>query len=80
MKIDKNLKRRIKRLAEKAEANWEEHRKLVKRTEDIINGNGIWDELLKLDHNFGRKVNHYPGDITTHRIAKTLSKLLDATE
>jgi len=75
--MNKKLEQRIKKLVKDSEANWVEHKRIIEETRDIINEDPTWDDLKEVDKNFGKKVNHYPGDITTHRIGKTFTKLLE---
>ena len=70
-------KDRLKKLSLKAKKNWEERTKIMKEVKALINEDeGIWSEMKEVDFKFAKKVNHYPGDITTCRINKVFDKMI----
>jgi len=71
------MKETLISLIERATANWQERHDIMEDLKTAINSSKVVGENIKeVDDTFIRKFYHFPGDITTHRIAKTLVKVL----
>jgi hypothetical protein len=83
------MKENIISLIERATANWQERHDIMEDLKKVIESSKLlgenssgspWHEMhakiKEVDDTFIRKFYHFPGDITTHRIAKTLVKVL----
>lgn len=62
-------------IIQRAQENAKQRLELIEEVQKLLQDEETWQKILKIDYEFPRKVIHYPGDITTHRIAKVLSKL-----
>lgn len=65
----------IAEIKKQAEENAKQRLHLIKEIEKLLRDDTFRAEIRKIDSSFIRKIINFPGDITTHRIAKVLSKL-----
>jgi len=84
------MKETLISLIERATANWQERHDIMEDLKKAIESSPVtretaftgkpWyelqDKIDEVDDKFIRKFYGFPGDITTHRIAKTLVKVL----
>ena len=75
--MKKDIIQRAEKIIEAAKRNAIERQKLIKDTKELVKADAkLWNTCLDVDKNFLRKVLRYAGDITTHRLATTLSKAI----
>ena len=60
----------------RSEANWNERGDLISAIKRAcMEDSKLEDAIDSVDSSFLRKLYNFPGDLTTHRIAKVLSKI-----
>jgi len=65
----------IETVIQQAGRNWDERKELIENTLELIeHSKPLMDALDIADPKFIRKLKHFQGDITTHRINQALSK------
>lgn len=66
---------KLEDIARDAKSNWAKRNYLVRTLQGINFTKAQKKKIDKIDPKFLRKLYNFPGDITTHRIHKVLSKI-----